>query len=224
MIEKHDESETKYAHVLFDLDGTLTDSAEGVTRSVQYALKKFGINGGPEDLRSFIGPPLLESFQNIYGFSEKEARKAIQHFREYYREKGIYENRLYPHVPEMLQELTAKGSKLYLATSKMTNFAEIILHHFAIDSYFTFIAGATPDGSRVEKDDVISYLLSQNSNLDKSKTVMVGDRKHDVMGAARCGLDSIAVTYGYGSIEELQEEKPSYLAHSVPELKELLLS
>ncbi len=213
----------RFAHVIFDLDGTLTDSAAGVTRSVQYALNKFGIEEELGDLKSFIGPPLQRSFQDRYGFNEKETRQAISYFRKYYREKGAYESELYPHVPQMLEELYDQGANIYLATSKLTCFAETILHYFALDEYFSFIAGANQDGTRVEKAEVIDYLLSNNNTLDKSKTVMVGDRKHDIIGAHICGLKAIAVSYGYGTLEELKKENPFYLAHSVIELKELLI-
>ncbi|MFO7952483.1 MAG: HAD-IA family hydrolase [Bacillota bacterium] len=213
----------RYANIIFDLDGTLTDSAAGVTRSVQYALSKFGIEEEPGTLRSFIGPPLLSSFQNKYGFSEKEAHQAIDYFREYYREKGAYENILYPYVPQMLGDLSSKGLKIYLATSKLTYFAELILRYFELEHYFTFVAGANQAGNRVEKADVLAYLLSENKIMEKAKTVMVGDRKHDIIGAHKCNLDSIAVTYGYGSFEELKVKAPTYFAASVPELKKLLL-
>jgi len=214
----------RYKHILFDLDGTLTDSAEGVTRSVHYALSKFGIQTSPEKLKLFVGPPLQKSFEEVYGFNEKQSRRAINYYREYYRGKGIYENKLYPNIPEMLQALKDSGKKLYLATSKPTFFATRVLHHFAIDSYFISIAGSNLDGTREEKSAVISYLFVNNGELEKTNTVMVGDRKHDIVGAKSCGLDSIAVTYGYGSAEELQEAAPDYLVHSVRELKELLLA
>ncbi len=214
----------RYKYILFDLDGTLTDSAEGVTRSVHYALSKFGIQTPPEKLKLFVGPPLQKSFEKVYGFNESQSRRAIDYYREYYREKGIYENKLYPSIPEMLRTLKKEGKKLYVATSKPTVFADKVLRHFAIDSYFISIVGSNLDGTREEKSAVISYLFANNGELEKTKTVMVGDRKHDIRGAKGCGLDSIAVTYGYGSAEELQEAGPDYLVHSVRELKELLLA
>lgn len=213
-----------YKNIIFDLDGTLTDSADGVINSVRYALQKLGIETGESELQSFIGPPLQSSFRDIYGLSEAEVRQAIACFREYYREKGIYENRLYPGVEQMLRQLHENRKKIYLATSKVTQFAETILKYFQVDHYFTFLSGATFDGSRVEKKDVLAHLFEQNSGLDKSNSVMVGDRKHDIIGARSFGLTSIAVTYGYGTKEELRGESPDLYADSVPELTALLLS
>jgi len=216
--------DVRYKNILFDLDGTLTDSADGVTRSVQYALKKFGIETTEEELKFFVGPPLSWSFENNYGFSKTKALQAVDYYREYYREKGIYENKLYPLVPEMLESLKRSGAKLFVATSKPTIFAEKVLHHFNIDRYFITIAGSNLDGTRVEKSEVINFILKNNSALDKKEAVMVGDRKHDIRGARNCDLDSIAVTYGYGSITELTAAEPTHLIHSVPELTEFLLA
>jgi len=212
-----------YKNIIFDLDGTLTDSAEGVTRAAQYALKQLGIETNLDQLKPFIGPPLQHSFQKYYGFNEEEIKHVITYFRQYYQEKGLYENKLYPYVPEMLAKLSQGGKKLYLATSKLTGFAETILQHFQIDHYFTSIAGANHDGSRAKKRDVLKYLLAHNNSLDKGQTVMVGDHKDDISGAHDCSIDSIAVTYGYGLLEELQKEGPTGLAHSVSELAGILL-
>jgi phosphoglycolate phosphatase len=214
----------RYKHILFDLDGTLTDSAEGVTRSVQYALQKFGLESTPQELQPFIGPPLQQSFQNHYGFSENKARQAVSYYREYFREKGIFQNRLYPSVKKMLERLSAGGARLYVATSKPTVFAEKVLQLFRIESFFELVVGSNLDGTRVDKAEVIGYLLEQIKPLDKTETVMVGDREHDILGAKACGLDSIAVTYGYGSPAELSAAGPTAIARSVPELTELLLS
>ncbi len=213
---------TPYPNIIFDLDGTLTDSADGVTASISYALKKMGLKVKNEDLISFIGPPLQSSFIKICGFTEKEMLDAVTHFRDYYREKGIYINKLYPGVTKLLDNLYSNEIKIYLATSKATFFAETILKHFKIDHYFTFIAGATLDGSRVEKKEVLSYLIANNSNIHHKNAVMVGDRKHDIIGAQAFGLNSIAVTYGYGSIQELSLENPEHIVHSVPELEKVL--
>ena len=218
MLKQH------YKNILFDLDGTLTDSAEGVTRSVQYALNKFGINASLTELKSFIGPPLQHSFQNYYGFKEGEVLQAIKYFREYYSETGLFQNKLYSHVPEMLEKLSVNGAKLYLATSKATYFAEIILRHFQINDYFTTVTGANFDGTRVVKWEVIDYVLKQNNSINKSTTVMIGDHRQDIEGARCCGIDSIAVTYGYGHPEELSKAGPTHFVHSVPELTNLLLT
>ncbi len=212
-----------YHNIIFDLDGTLTDSAEGVINSVQYALQKIGIKADSADLKAFIGPPLQRTFREKFNFDEDMVREAIESFREYYREKGIYENRLYPGVPEMLAKLAEKDKKIHLATSKATPFAETILRHFQIDRYFWAVSGATLDGSRVEKKDVLAHLVELSGSLRPRDSVMVGDRKHDVIGARHLGFDSVAVSYGYGSITELSGEKPTYLVHSVKELSHLLL-
>lgn len=213
----------KYSNIIFDLDGTLTDSAEGITRSVQYALSRYGITASEEEIKPFIGPPLHYSFMKEYGFSEKKAFQAVEHYRDYYREKGIYENRLYPSVTKMLEAFANNEAKLYIATSKPTVFAEKILKHFAIDNFFKVIAGSNLDGTRVEKKEVIGYVLNDSGRTDKSETVMIGDRKHDIRGAQAWKLDSIAVSYGYGSLDELIASKPTYIVHSVEELSELLM-
>ncbi len=220
---KADVSSSDHQNIIFDLDGTLTDSAEGVINSIRYALQKAGIDTCDSELKSFIGPPLQSSFREKYGFTEAEVRQAIGYFREYYREKGIYQNRLYPGVEQMLHRLHQNRKRIYLATSKATRFAETILKHFQVDHYFTYLSGATFDGTRVEKTDVLDHLFEQNSGLDRNRTVMVGDRKHDIIGARSYNLTSIAVTYGYGTREELRKENPDYYADSVPELTTLLL-
>lgn len=226
LFTKHNPNSNKarFQNIIFDLDGTLTDSANGVTASISYALKKMGANFKTSELRSFIGPPLQHSFRDKYGFTENEVLQAIKYFRDYYREKGIYENKLYPGAAKMLKNLYEGDKKIYLATSKATIFAETILEYFHIENLFTFIAGATLDGSRVEKKEILAYLIDNNSNLHQKETVMVGDRKHDINGAHFFGFSSIAVTYGYGSIQELSFEKPEHLVHSVPELEKVLTS
>ena len=214
-----------YSSILFDLDGTLTDSAEGVTKSVQYALKKYNIEATLEELKAFIGPPLQRSFKEVYGFNAGAIDEVIKHYREYYSETGIYQNRVYPNIPELLAELDSRGKNLYVATSKPTVFAEKILHYFKLDHHFKAITGSNLDGTRVEKKDVITHVLKMMEGKgEKEKTVMVGDRKHDILGAKACGLDSIAVAYGYGSAAELEAAGPIHIAQSVEDLGEKLLS
>lgn len=212
-----------YYHILFDLDGTLTDSAEGVTRSVQHALKQYNISATLKELKSFIGPPLHHSFIEVYGFSTDEAHRAVEHYRDYYRDVGIYENKVYPDIPELLENLNKKNKKVHLATSKPTIFAEKILNYFRLDHYFTTIAGSNLDGTRVEKKEVIAHVLEKNGELKTKETIMIGDRKHDIIGAKAWNLDSIGVTYGYGSLQELQKAGSTMIAKSVPELQKLLL-
>ncbi len=207
-----------HANVLFDLDGTLTDSADGVTRSVQHALKMYNITATTDALKPFIGPPLQLSFQEVYGFSESEAYRAVEYYRDYYRDKGIYENRLYPGITEMLIELQQSGMQLFVATSKPTVFARRVLEHFHVDQYFKLITGSNLDGTRVQKAEVIEAVLHEAGGLLPETTVMVGDREHDIIGAHAHNLDCIAVSYGYGPLEELVAAKPSAIVHSVREL------
>ncbi len=212
-----------YRYIFFDLDGTLTDSAVGITKSVRYALEKYGIKTDPDELKSFIGPPLQLSFQQVYGFSEDEAQEAVEYYRDYYREKGIFENRLYPGIKEMLASLSENGSRLFVATSKPSVFARKILNNYKVESYFDLIIGSNLDGSRIEKAEVIQSLFDEAKKIDRNLTVMVGDRKHDIIGARAHNLDSIAVSYGYGSLEELKASNPLVIVHSVSALSAVLL-
>lgn len=212
-----------YQTILFDLDGTLTDPGEGITNSVAYALEKFEIkNEDRSQLFKFIGPPLKDSFMEFYGFSEEDALKAIAYYRERFREKGMFENKVYDGIVELLSKLQKAGKKLIIATSKPEEFTLTILKHFDLLQYFDFIAGATMDGSRSEKEEIIHYALEhcQIENLDE--TVMVGDRKFDILGAKTNGIDSIGVLFGYGSLEELETAGATYIADS-PEMVEKLV-
>lgn len=213
-----------YRNILFDLDGTLTDSALGVTRSIRYALKKYGIEANPADLTAMIGPPLQEAFQKIYGFSRDQAYQAVEYYREYFREKGIFENQLYQGIPELLSQLQSDQRRIFLATSKPTIFAEKVLDHFSIAKYFTLVIGSNLDGSRVAKTEVIEAVCKLSGGLDRKETVMVGDREQDVIGAQAHQIDTIAVAYGYGSIQELKAVKPMAIAGTVAELRNLLLA
>lgn len=208
-----------YQYFLFDLDGTVTDPGEGITNSVMYALQKFGIHETDRrKLYRFIGPPLADSFREFYGFSADETKKGISFYREYYSKKGIFENKLYPGIEDVLKRMKEDGKTLVLATSKPEFFAGQILEYFHLDSYFTFVAGATMDENRVKKGDVIAYALEQCSITDKRKALMIGDRKHDIQGAKENGLDSMGVLYGYGSREELETAGADYLAETVEDI------
>lgn len=212
----------QYAWIFFDLDGTLTDPGEGITNSVAYALKKEGIEPPPrEELYTFIGPPLVDSFMKLYGFSRERALRAVEEYREYFRDRGIFENRVYDGIPRLLEELCAKGKRLVLATSKPELFAKRILAHFDLERYFTFAAGALMDETRTKKADVIAYALASCGITDPSSVLMVGDRLHDVEGAKACGMDSLGVLYGYGSREELTEAGATYLAERVEDIGRL---
>lgn len=214
----------KYDWILFDLDGTLTEPAEGITNSVVYALKKFGIEP-PErsQLYKFIGPPLLRSFETFYGFSRKNAELAVNYYREYFAKKGIFENRVIDGALELLARLKKEGFKLALATSKPQPFAEKILQKYNMYCFFDYICGATLEETRTEKPDIIGYVLKNAGIGQKSRAVMIGDREHDILGAAANGIDSIGVLFGYGSREELESAKATYIAETVQDVIKILL-
>lgn len=212
----------RYRHLLFDLDGTLTDPAEGITRSVQYALRRFGIE--VTDLRTltpFIGPPLRESFHEFYGFEGDRIDEAIRTMREYFAEKGIFENVPYPCIQRTLQRLCDAGGSLYIATSKPEPFARRILDHFDLRRYFHFVGGAEMDGRRQAKAEVIAHVLTQCAIDDRTACLMIGDRRHDVLGAQAHGIDSCGVLWGYGSREELTTAGATHLAADLAELERL---
>lgn len=213
-----------YKHILFDLDGTLTDPALGITNSIMYALRKNGIE--PPDRKELyccIGPPLIDAFMQMWGFSKEGAEKALSDYREYFSQHGLFENEVYAGINELLSELCKSGKKLYLATSKPEIYARQILEHFNLSQYFTFIAGNTLSEDRPKKVDVINYLFKVCPELDVKNTVMVGDRKFDVIGAHAAHLPCIGVLFGYGSREELEGAGADSLANTVLELKALLL-
>jgi phosphoglycolate phosphatase len=210
--------------VLFDLDGTLTDPKAGITRSIQHALRKRGLEPPDADaLAPLIGPPLEHSFREAFGFSPAEARRAVEDYREYFSDRGLYENEVYAGIPELLARLRAEGRRLALATSKPTVFAERILEHFDLARHFERVVGSFLDGTRVEKSEVVATALAGVAGVPLERVVMVGDRKHDVHGARANGIDAIAVAYGYGSEAELRGAEPTRLAASVDELGRLLL-
>ncbi len=208
-----------YKYILFDLDGTLTDPARGITNSVVFALNKFGIDVADKtELYKFIGPPLTDSFEKYYGFSSDDALKAVEYYREYFKPKGIYENEIYQGVEELLKHLKENGKTVILATSKPEVFAIEILKYFKLDIYFDFVAGATLDKTRNKKSDVIAYALNSCNITDKSKCLMVGDREQDINGAKANGIDSLGVLYGYGDIDELSNAGATYIAKSVEDI------
>lgn len=208
-----------YQYIFFDLDGTLTDPGIGITNSVAYALKKWNIEvADRSELYKFVGPPLEDSFKKYYNFSEEDAKKAVEYYREYFKVTGIYENTIYDGTEKLLKDLKESGRKVVLATSKPQAFAEIILKHFNIDQYFDHVAGATMDGSRSKKTDVILYALGLCGMEDLSQVVMVGDREHDIIGANNAGLDSIGVLCGYGDREELEGAGATYVVEKIEDV------
>lgn len=212
----------KYDTVFFDLDGTIIDSGEGVSNSVLYALEKFGINETRENALRFIGPPLADSFRDFYGFDDEKATKGIEIYREYYREKGIFECYLYDGIRELLIKLKENGYKVVLCTSKPEEYAHRVLRFFEIFDLFDHACGATMDEkTRATKDEVMAYAF-ETSGAQREKTLMVGDRKFDINSACKFGLDSVGVTFGYGSKEELKSAGATYIADSAKEIENLL--
>ena len=212
-----------YQNILFDLDGTIVNSEEGITSSVAQTLEEFGIKEKPENLKCFIGPPLSRSFSMFYGFSAEQTEKAISVYRKYYSQKGIYLNRVYDGIETLLKKLKNEGKTIMLATSKYELFANQILSHIGLAKYFDLIAGSLADSSRSEKKEVIEHILETMPIKDLSQTVMIGDRKHDIIGANETGLDSIGVLYGFGNKEELSSHGATYIAANTDEILEIIM-
>lgn len=207
-------------YILFDLDGTLTDSGEGIINCAALGLEHFGIPvPSREEMRVFVGPPLDETFVK-FGVPREEAQEAIRVYRSSYLTVGKFENFPYPGIEEMLQKLQAQGHKLYVATSKPESLSVEILEKFGLAQYFELICGATFDGSRSHKADVIAYLLAQTGHL--GDTVMVGDTHYDIIGAKAHGIPAIGVSWGYGKVEDMVAAGAAAIANSVDELFRLL--
>lgn len=211
----------KQKHILFDLDGTLTDPMMGITKSVRYALNYYGIEVNDlNDLLPFIGPPLRDSFKEYYGFDEAKANEAVEKYREYYKTDGIFDNKVYQGMVECLQTLKDNGKKLYVATSKPEFFAKQIIEHFSLSKYFEYVGGSEFN-SREKKAEVIEYVLKTNQ-IDNDDVIMVGDRKHDIIGAHENKIPCVGVLYGYGTEDELKQYQADYLVSTVEDLTELL--
>lgn len=212
----------KQKHILFDLDGTIVRSDPGITRGVQKSLEHFGIYEEPENLKKFVGPPLVESYTKLYGLSLLQYEKALEIFHEYYRSTGIFECELYEGIEEMLKVLS-KDYRLYIATSKPEREARRVIEHFGLDKYFTFVGGSDGDFNtkRSTKAAVIEYVLKSNNIEDKTSAIMVGDKVHDIVGANTVGLKSIGILYGYGSMEEF--DKANYIVRTVDDLREMFI-
>lgn len=213
-----------YKYALFDLDGTLTDPGTGITNSVRYALDKFGIHAeSASELYKFIGPPLQDSFREYYHFSPSQCEQAITYYREYFSQKGLVENTLYQGTIPLLQVLSEHGIHIVLATSKPEYYASQIIEHFQLTPYFDYICGANMDGTRTNKAEVIRYALAQTGLSDYSQAIMIGDRKHDIIGAREVGIDSIGVLFGYGSKEELANAGATYIVSTSDNILKILL-
>ena len=194
----------RYTTAIFDLDGTITDSGPGIMNAIRYAVKKRGLPEVPEEvLRSFIGPPLKEQFQSVFGLSEEEGTVMVTTYREYYSDKGIFENRVYDGVPETFERLKSAGVRILMATSKPEKYAKRIAEHFGFSQYFDFIGGACMDGRRTDKHEV--------------------DRRHDIIGAAKAEIHSMGVLYGYGSLEELEKAGAEMVAAEPGDISQILL-
>ena len=214
-----------FTHIFFDLDGTLTDPAQGITNSFIHALKYFGREiPSYEELCKLIGPPLPYSFETILGFPKENVMEAVAKYREYFATKGLYENSVYPGMPELLQTLKEKGKHLVVATSKPEEYSIKIIEHFGLSKYFDFVCGSLMDESRSKKSEVIAYALQRCglSDSDKERVLMVGDRFHDIEGAKQNGLKSCGVLFGYGSREELENAGADYIVKDVMDLYKVI--
>ena len=218
-----------FEYILFDLDGTLTDPKLGITSSVQYALRALGIEEPSLDrLEPFIGPPLADSFREFYGLEGERLATAIDKYRERFATQGIFENEIYPGIPQMLADLKAKDKILAIASSKPTLFVEQILEHFEIRKYFDHVVGSNMDGTRGTKEEVVEETLRQMLTVEmtpaqkRDAVAMVGDRKFDIEGARAHGITSVGVLFGYAPEGELEEAGADYIVNSVRSLQVLL--
>lgn len=215
-----------YDTILFDMDGTIVDTGVGIRLCVHYALQQMGMDAGdPDTLNYFIGPPLRTSFRTGFGLDDAQITEVVEHFRRRYAEKGIYEHAIYPGLDTLLHCLQASGKRLAVATSKPTDFAREILRQYGVDTCFTEIVGSEFDGSRSEKIDVIREALRRLdvTEAERQRTVMIGDRKFDILGAKQFGLASVGVEYGYAVPGELQEAGADFCAVNAEALLALLL-
>jgi phosphoglycolate phosphatase len=211
-----------FSHIIFDLDGTLTDNTQGIGNSIQYALDKMQIDGYNEDvLKQFIGPPLQWGFKNLFGMNERNTKLAVEYFREYYGEKGYLENEPYPGITEMLEELHLQGKQMYIATSKLEKYAQKIMEYFEFDKYIIQLNGADYSGKKGTKSTIITNLLETQQLVPSSEIVMIGDTVFDVEGGKENGLSTIAVNYGFGQ-ENLKNAEPDFWVEDVEELYEIL--
>lgn len=212
----------KYKYILFDMDGTITDSYEAVTRSFVYALEYYGVTDYDKSkLRLILGPPLRESFEKLFDFGREKSLAAVEKYRERYKKCFLKEHKIFPGVRELLENLQKDGFLLVLATSKPLVSAEAILEHFDLKKYFYFVGGASLDTSRDTKEKVLEYIF-EKCEIDKSQAVMVGDRCYDLIGAECIGIDAIGVLYGYGDRAELEQYPNVYLAKTPQDVYDFL--
>ncbi|MDO4296627.1 MAG: HAD-IA family hydrolase [bacterium] len=210
-------------YLLFDLDGTLTDPKEGITKSVQHALRYYGIEEPDlERLTPYIGPPLQAGFMEQHGLSERDAEEAVWKYREYFETQGIWENRRYEGILPLLRKLKEKGYVLAMATSKPEKFAKMIAERFEMAPYFTVIAGSLYDGGRTKKAEVIRHARKLLACPPLDECLMIGDRKHDIEGAREVGIDALGVLYGFGDRQELEKAEAGAIVATVEELTAFL--
>lgn len=213
----------KYKYIFFDLDGTLTDPQEGITNCVKYALESFGIDETDySKLMRFIGPPLVYSFSEYYGFDKEKSLKAVEKYRERFSEVGLFENKVYDGIYDALQKLVDSGHVLVLATSKPKVFADRIMTKYRLRPYFKLICGSELDGTRNDKNEVIEYAI-QALECPRDKIIMVGDRKHDIIGAKKCGIASCGVHFGYAEEGELETAGADYIADTIADMTDILM-
>jgi phosphoglycolate phosphatase len=213
-----------FTHIFFDLDGTLTNPRLGIGNSLKYALRQMQIDEySGEILERFVGPPLQESFKNLFGLNERNTQLAVEHFRTYFGEKGLYENEPYIGILELLQELHFSGKRIYVVTSKLEKYARMIMEHFEFDRFLDDLIGAEASGKHSGKAQLIAQLMERNRIQTSETVVMIGDTHFDIIGAKDNEISSIAVAYGFGTLETLNSCNPDFLVESVEELAELLL-
>ena len=222
--KKCGENMKKYNVIIFDLDGTLSNSKEGITKSVQYALEKMCIiEKDLDQLEHFIGPPLKDEFLKTYDVTEETAEQGVAYYRERYVPKGLYETQLYPGTMKMLQNLKDKGKYIAMATSKPQEMAEEVLRYLKIDSFFDCVMGAQLHGPRQSKQAVLEALFEKIALKDRNKYIMVGDTCFDVDGAAAVGIDAIGVSFGFGDVKEMKEHGAITIVDSMEELAQFLI-
>ncbi len=214
-----------FSHIFFDLDGTLTNPRLGIGNSLKYALHQMQIDGYNDDiLEQFVGPPLQDGFKNLFGLNERNTELAVEHFRTYFGEKGLYENIPYSGISELLENLHFSGKRIYVVTSKLEKYARMIIRHFEFDRYVDDLIGAEATGKHSGKGQLIKQLMEQYQIQASKAVVMIGDTHFDLIGAKENDISSVAVSYGFGTSDSLNACNPDFLVESVEELAEILNS
>lgn len=213
----------KFEYIFFDIDGTVCDSVKGIFESFRFMLGKFGIQvDSDDDLQRLIGLPLHKSLKLYYFEDETTLWEAVKVFREYYGTTGLFKSDLYPGIYDLIKDLHADGRKLFVATAKPTPFAEKVMGHHKLTNFFTQILGCTPDGQNSDKAELIEIIRKDFPGINSDNSIIIGDRKYDIMGGKGAGIKTAGVTYGYGTEEELKDQNPDFLVHSVNELSKIL--